>query len=474
MLTVVSNPLGWNAVHSPLIVEFQRKDLDVINTELDTGNPQYTPTRVSPITTDLTGKTVYINSGCYVGNYVVYSQYNYTGYSLLYLTTPFISVTVGGYIVSDDYRLNYSIDLLIYNGSSTLITTLNFGTFTDGVAEVDISEVLSKNINQFPTAAINSLGAPGQLSDIYSTFQLGFREKYTGYTSIISVFSLFWGVNAVLQDGTVNDGTLNNYMPYLDVATPSNNRIGKFLQGFTEPVMNISNPFELHFIYSGGDLPDYPLTLFVKYLNINKGTIGTYTSLISDDSAGYLCRVNLNSLTIPSDAFYLEVYVEAGDTQSRYFEVDYIEDGYIDSAVISTTDQKIVQSLFIRIDRSILNLTELRWLNLEGGISQWTFNYTNSLNNENKDSKAIITNDNTKVSNINVISNKFNRFISVGADGLTYEQWYQLSLINIAQIYQDGNWMNVFVEQKNDDVDARGMYSREMTIRLNPLRTHKF
>lgn len=469
MLVASNYPTGWNAVHSELKINFQRTDLNILSVI----NLNYQPTKIVitiPITTfNFSNKYVYLNSGPYVGTYLIESQSNISSATWLFAEGVQLGNSSGGYIISEDYCPNYHIDIMIYKGNGDYITTLSPGTFTDGTAEQDLSGVLSKNINQFPISELS--GVSGAL-DIFEEFYIKYRERWTGYNGTHTTGTKFFGVNAVFQDGIVNDGTLNNYAP--NIADDYTITKGKFLQEFTLPVWNTNEDFILQFIYEGGLLIYFPLTLNINYLDINKDTISSYSSAIAEAAAGGICGVSLNTLAIPSDCKFIEAYIDAGEDSSRCLQYGCVVEGCVDNTYTLPEPTKVIDSIFIQLDCSSRNRTALRWLNNIGGLSQWCFSNAYSLNNENKDNKYIMGNDGTKTSNIFVTTNNHKRYITVGAEQLTFDQWEQLSKINITQVYYNGIWQNVAIEHANDDVSVDGMYSRELTIMLNPSRSHKF
>lgn len=469
MITASNYPTGWNAVHSEIKINFQRTDINV----LAVLNFSYMPTKITisiPITTfNFIDKYIYLNSGQYIGTYLITGQSNISGATWLFTDGTQLGSSSGGYIISEDYCPNYHIDIMIYKGDGTYITTLSPGTFTDGTASQDLSGVLSKNINQFPISELS--GISGVL-DISQEFYIKYRERWTSYNGSYVTGTKFFGVNAVFQDGTLNDGTLNNYAP--NIATDYTVTKGKFLQDFEQPIWNINEDFILQFIYEGGLLQYFPLTLNINYLDVNKDTISTYTVLISEVAAGGVCGISLNALVIPPDCKYIEAFINAGQNSSRCLELGCVEEGCVDNEYTLPAASKVIDSLFIQLDYATRNRTALRWLNYMGGLSQWCFTNTYSLNNENKDNKFVLGNDGTKTSNIFCTTNSHKPFITVGADQLTYDQWSQLSIINIAQIYRNNSWQNVLIEHANDDIPVEGIYTRELTIMLNPTKSHKF
>jgi hypothetical protein len=468
MLTVTNYPVGWNALHSELKVNFQRKDIDINHISVIPGNPNQVIVKYNLNAFDFIGKTIYINSGNYVGNYVVDSQSDWGSETWLYILTSPIGNSTGGYMISDDLCPSYKVDVLIYKGDGTYITIMQPSPFTDGTCFQELSGILSKNINQFPTSELSSFSGK---SDIYEEFYLMYRENYTGAPGGYTTGGKFYGVNAVFQDGTLNDGTLNNFIPNISDAYAVTK--GKFLQMFEMPVMNVFQDFLLYFVWDGGYTKNYPLTLYVNYLDVNKAVISSYSSLLNDASAGYLCAVSLSGLVIPDTACYLDAYIQVGTTQIRCLELDTVEPGCVDPVLSTVTAQKLIDSLIIKLDRTNKHVTPIRYLNFMGGLSQWTFTNKYYLNNENKDNKYIVGNDGTKLSNIYVTSNSKENIISVGAENITLDQWNELSNINIPQMLIGATWQNVAVKHKNDEIAIDEVYIREMTFLKNPLKSHK-
>jgi hypothetical protein len=329
MLTVSSYPLGWVAIHSPVEIGFQRKDANILGIGVVTNIPEHTEVRITATTIDLTGKTIYINSGAYVGNYLVSSQANYPGnYTSLVLVCAYKGSSIGGYIVSDDYNINYYIEVNVY-ADGVLITTnpLKVGTFTNGTALTDISEILKGQIDQFPTSALTG---DAVASECYKHFSFTVQEKCTDFAGIVSNPYYFWGINAVKQNGDVNGSRMVGYEPYYDnEAIPNVLTKGKFLQSFVEPVFNINKDFELSFIWQGGMMQYYLLTVNYEFQDINKAAISTTQKVLNMVNAGKLVRLNLSDLTIPSTAYFIKVSVDVGDTRPKYVASGYVASGYV-------------------------------------------------------------------------------------------------------------------------------------------------
>ena len=131
--------------------------------------------------------------------------------------------------------------------------------------------------------------------------------------------------------------------------------------------------------------------------------------------------------------------------------------------------QTVITPLTVKIDRSNDNLVQIRWSNEHGGTSQHTFKFNRALKNENKDVKYIIGNDFTKACNLKVLNASFQESITIGADNLTADQWFQLSKVTFAQMLESDKWINVIIEHSNNEVSVRdGNYSIELTIVKEP------
>jgi len=329
MIEVTQYPQGWNAIHSPVEVKLQRKDYNIqVIYFNDYGNGDSVRVQIKDYTieTSMIGQYIYINSPLYVGSFKVLDVYGQDNYYSFWIDTPYVGDCLGGFIVSDILKPYYNIDLELGYGSesvSTLITTLSFGTFYDGTAQVVLSEMLKKIIPQFPTLP---LSGDAVVSECYKMFNFRIRERYTGTTGSYSYRYYFYGINAVKQNGDVNGCRMVGFEPNLTGGVITK---GKFLQEFEQPIFNINEDFELSFIWQGGEIQSYPVTVKYAYLNINKVLISTESVLLSVINAGKLVRLSLSELTIPSNACYIQASVDKGDTTTRYIREGYVREGYI-------------------------------------------------------------------------------------------------------------------------------------------------
>lgn len=328
MITLVSYPTGWVAGHTNNKFNFLRQDYTVISVTM---SGSYISVQVGELylSSDMVGTYVYLNCLPYAGSYEVLSVTSYvvggkTNYRMT-LNASFIGYGYNGSFNSNYMKAEHSVDLQLYNGN-TLITTLNGTSFTDGTLSIDASTAIRAVLRDYKFPS--TMTERNKASDAYFKLYFKYREKYTGYTGAYSALTFACNcLNAVKQLGDLNGSSMVGYEPSYESFVVESN--GLFLQGFDEPRMNVNSFYELNFIWDGGDFANFAATLKVRFLDLNKSVISTYTEQLSQTTSGSLTRVRIDNLSIPSNCEYLAASIEVGDTELHYVATGYVKSGYV-------------------------------------------------------------------------------------------------------------------------------------------------
>lgn len=311
----------WNAVHNPIRLSFQRKDIE-------------------------TGFVYQQDSGIYSGKLMVYwangtdiNTYIKPGDKLL-IGGPSYG-KVGTVLVSGPNSATFDINyednlgprflnlLSLHRDHHVQIElwdsekNINYGTWegtanSKGVVRADISGLLKK---QLETIDESLFDVPNRKADkSYGKIEFKYREYFLfGYSSWINGGDLFYWTNSAKQIKEKHSGNMAEHVPFNDSSIDEDKKMKFLIEG--RPTLFVGYPFDLYWIYPDGFDRHY-----IERRQQNKTNGGAPTGPLLFTNLASSQRKGVNTLTpntIDTNTTYFEIWLEGGEALPP--------DGYVDA-----------------------------------------------------------------------------------------------------------------------------------------------
>jgi hypothetical protein len=334
----------WNALRNPVVYKMQRKDYVFNQINNNGGNIQLQFNAVDVTASFAIGQTIRVQSDnlVYDGFGTVTAE-SYAGNSLITINIPYVSAAPGGFANNLTTRLNYRVEVEVYNLANELLNSVPFYSSPDrnGYLLIDVSKILKAYV--LPSIDIDLTGTTKVFEDnAYTGFYIKYRERWTGSAESQTNDSSnqFYVNMAAMQILAENGGNLGPY------AIPSI----QFLTKLDRVVMWRGYPALLAAVINEDVSSDI-------YLETGEG------ASTPEDHAGEQVIFDLNQII----------------TDQTVDEVDAVI--YENTSVPSTFSEE--QNVVLRDPCE--NPVMLMGRNSLGGVMQWLFDVNQEVSYENND-----------------------------------------------------------------------------------------
>lgn len=367
----------WNAVRNPVVYKMQRSDFTFDQVNNNTGNIQLQFNAVDISASFTVGDSVYIQSdnGVYDLSGVVTAK-SFSTNTLITINQAYVSAAPGGFLNNFTTRLNYRVQIEVYNGAGVLLPEMLVKAPSQkGALLIDVSSILKANLIADLDADLTGTTEVFDDTNAYIQFYIKYREVWTGSaeSQTSDVANKFFASLSARQIPAPNGGNMAEYA-YGEI---------KFLTKLTTPVMWRGYPFLLSAIIKEDIASDVFLDTGVD-------------ASTPDDYSGKLIHFDLNQII----------------TDQSINETDV--------AIFESTSgpPQLSETLPIELREACENPILLVGRNSLGGILTWMFDDNQDYSFVNQDTK-----------------NKRMRLI---ADDLTINQWEALQdFFGLGEVYRN-------------------------------------
>lgn len=315
----------WNAVHNPIRLTFQRKDIQNGFVYL-------------PATGNVSGKLkVYWANATNINQSLTAGQKVFVG-GPSYGKQATILIANGNSITLDiafvDNLGPRFLNFITFNASHFAQIELwdsekniSYGTWegssdSNGIIRADISGLLKKNLEAIDESLFD---LPNRKADkSYGKIQFKYRDfVLLGFTPWRNGGDVFYWTNSAKQIQEKHSGNMAQYVPVNDSNLPEEKKMKFLIEG--RPTYFVGYPFDLYWIYPEGFNNN-----IIQRRQQNKTHGGAPTSALQFTDLSYSQRVGVNTLmpgNIDANATYFEVWLEQGDAvpTDGYVSVDFTD-----------------------------------------------------------------------------------------------------------------------------------------------------
>lgn len=444
----------WWAVHNPIFYTFARRDYEIVSITLSSGTigiitlaPGYVLTNLS----DYIGKTIYVNSGPYVGGYVVESvSFSGTNYLIYFQGHTGIDMA-GGYVNDLFARSGWYLQVNVYKydfdtASNVFISSLRSAGNVEGNVSVDVSGIIKSSVSTMDTFQYDKVGYWDRYANVF--FHISYQELFKDSSTPIFVDEMldpywpsdpaptiprrYFATKSVRQIQKLNGSNMAAYLGVLpDVGYTKK---GDFISDFAKPVYWPGFPWDIAFIAS-------ELLGFVQ-LSRNEQTVDTNETVIGTN-AGDIDRLDgeMDGALFPGETrvmltgSYTDnikkvfIWIQTGDAfSSRYVADDYVADDYVEEldgptfVPIEITKRFPIYLNFECYDNPVY----LKWKGTQGGWNYWLFGFDQKVNTEtqgNGQFEQNISDMETAQGKVEWINKKSLPSMQVGATGISIDNY---------------------------------------------------
>lgn len=331
----------WNAVRNPVVYKMQRKDFVFNQVNNSGGFVQLQFNGIDLTGSFANGNSVYVQSdnAVYDGSGLQTAEAFSAGNTLITTNIPYVSAAPGGFVNNFSLRVNYRIEVDVYNIDDVLLTAAPFvkAPSSKGALLIDVSDVLKANLLADLAADLTGSTEVHDDTNAYLGFYIKYREVWTGSAEAQTddVANQFYAVLGALQIPSLYGGNMAIY------AVP----VVKFLTKFDSPVMWKGYPFLLSAIIN----EDISSDVFLATDEDDS---------VPDNYQGKLIHFDLNQIITDQEVDSVEATI------------------YEDTSVASAVSETITVEIREACDNPVM----LMGRNSLGGIMQWMFDINQEYN----------------------------------------------------------------------------------------------